>query len=127
MSLSAIWISISFLIFSSSVSVSLSSAALFSLDSFLKNETNSNFSNNSFFFSLSSLKVRSSILLSTGTSVKIVASFLLNIASSLPSVNLSFNFLPLILSIFSSTFSTFSYWVNSFIAVFSPTPGIPGM
>ena len=56
-----------------------------------------------------------------------VANFLLNRASSRPSVRRSLSFLPLIFSIFSKTFSTVLYSVNNFMAVFSPTPAMPGI
>ncbi len=55
-----------------------------------------------------------------------VASFLLIIASSFPFCTFT-PIAPLILSAFSKTFSNVPYSANNLAAVFSPTPGIPGI
>ena len=56
----------------------------------------------------------------------IVASFLLMIAKSFPCFTFSPT-APFILSALSSTDSSDPYSANNFAAVFSPTPGIPGI
>ncbi len=57
----------------------------------------------------------------------IVASFFDNTASAAFSRSFSCSFAPGTLSIFASTFSTDPNSAISFVAVFSPTPGTPGM
>ena len=55
-----------------------------------------------------------------------VASFLLIIAESTPALTFS-PIAPFILSALANTPSKVSYSFNNFAAVFSPTPGIPGI
>ena len=55
-----------------------------------------------------------------------VANFLLMIADALPARTFS-PIEPVILSALSNTFSSVSYCFNNLAAVFSPTPGIPGI
>ena len=61
-----------------------------------------------------------------GTSVMMVASSFERRAWSEKLMTFSFCF-PLSLSVFSSSPSTEPYWATSFLAVFSPIPGTPGM
>ena len=89
----------------------------------------SSLNNKSFNFLASnfSLLLISSRLISTGTSVIIVANFFENIACSLLFSKFSFSLFPLISSIFCKTVSILPYVFISLKAVFSPTPGTPGI
>ena len=73
-----------------------------------------------------SFKRKSSSLKLTGTLVMMVASFLLIMADFLPARTFS-PIEPVILSAFSKTPSNVPYNFKSLAAVFSPTPGIPGI
>ena len=88
---------------------------------------NSNSANTSFnFSSFGSFLTKDSTSILIGTCVSIVANFLLSKPCSANSSNFSF-ILPFNSWVWAITPSMVSYCLMSFLAVFSPTPGIPGM
>ena len=99
-------------------------AAPVSFSSCLRNSSSVNKSTN--FGTSGSTTFSASSSYSTGTSVFIVARNLENSICSLFSSTFFF-IAPLSDSVLASRFSMLSYSVSSFTAVFSPTPGHPGM